>query len=253
MGGQMNKKTTAVLAAVLITGLAGCGSSDSGSPAEGTTATATPSTPSLPSEVNGLPVKGLADDGKGEYLQTTLDENDPALEYDSSIVHPTALELFSEEEIEAGQEFAMYFAAEEFMDSTLNGNPDDPEAMEEWWDENKDYFHSDHAEEIHSVLETAVIVIRGSLREPNDLTYGSDQGHVLSRSLVPDEIYGAVYEGDDLLGVSAEFEVEHALVLDGTETPDPVSGTVQLLLKQEDSGEWKIAGTNSMVVMKPVK
>ncbi|WAP53055.1 hypothetical protein OL239_08190 [Arthrobacter sp. ATA002] len=250
---KVHKAVSTGLAAALMMGLAGCGSSDSGSSAVEPSADAASSAPALPEEVNGLPVKTLANDGKGEYLQTTLDEDDPALDYDSSIVHPTALDLFSAEEIEAGQKFAMYFAAEEFMDSTLNGNPDDPEAMQEWWDENGDSFHSDHAEEIRSVLDSAVIVIRGSLREPNDLTYGPDKGHVLSRSLVPAEIYGAVYEGDDLLGVSADFEVEHALVLDGTETPDPVSGTVKLLLKQEDSGEWKIAGTNSMVVMKPVQ
>jgi hypothetical protein len=85
---------------------------------------------------HGLKVKGPANNGKGDYLQITVKDNDPAITYDANVVTPQIAAKFTPEEIAEAQKFAMTFVVEEGFDSTLN----DGTNADEWLSRNADKF-----------------------------------------------------------------------------------------------------------------
>ena len=92
---------------------------------------------------HGLKVKGPANNGKGDYLQITVQDNDPAITYDANVVMPEVAAKFTPEEIAEAQKFAMTFVVEEGFDSTLN----DGTNADEWLGKNLDKFAPrDHSE-----------------------------------------------------------------------------------------------------------
>lgn len=95
-----------------------------------------------------LKVKGLAENEKGQYLQITISDDDPALVYDPNIVTPQISEKFTAEEITEAQKFAMTFFVEEGLDSTLN----DGTNYDEWINRELSNF----TPRLHSELTTAL-------------------------------------------------------------------------------------------------
>lgn len=85
---------------------------------------------------HGLKVKGPANNGKGDYLQITVQDNDPAITYNADVVMPEVASKFTPEEIAQAQKFAMTFVVEEGFDSTLN----DGTNADEWLSRNVDKF-----------------------------------------------------------------------------------------------------------------
>lgn len=85
---------------------------------------------------HGLKVKGPANNGKGDYLQITVKDNDPAITYNPEVVTPQIAAKFTPEEIASAQKFAMTFVVEEGFDSTLN----DGTNADEWLSRNLDKF-----------------------------------------------------------------------------------------------------------------
>jgi hypothetical protein len=98
-------------------------SSPSDSASETATPTATP-TPTVTSLARGVVAKGVANDGIGDYLQTSITDGDPAMQYDPAIVDDAAKAHFSEAELTEAQRMIVRFIAEEAIDSTLNGGTD---------------------------------------------------------------------------------------------------------------------------------
>lgn len=85
---------------------------------------------------HGLKIKGPANNGKGDYLQITVQDNDPAITYNPEVVFPEVAAKFTPEEIAEAQKFAMTFVVEEGFDSTLN----DGTNADEWLSRNVDKF-----------------------------------------------------------------------------------------------------------------
>lgn len=85
---------------------------------------------------HGLKIKGPANNGKGDYLQITVQDNDPAITYNAEVVFPEVAAKFTPEEIAEAQKFAMTFVVEEGFDSTLN----DGTNADEWLSRNVDKF-----------------------------------------------------------------------------------------------------------------
>jgi hypothetical protein len=85
----------------------------------------------------GLVAKGVANDGKGDYLQTSIADTDPAMKYNPAIADDAAKAHYSEAELAEAQKVIVRFIAEEGIDSTLNNGTD----IDGWFAANKDQIH----------------------------------------------------------------------------------------------------------------
>lgn len=204
-----------------------------------------------------LPVKGIANDGKGDFLQTAISPDDVAFKYDPSIVKGTATDRFSVEDITAAQKVAVTFIAEEALDSTMSGNPKDKAVKDAWWEKNKDKFYSSSQEEFHKDVlgddANKPIVFRGYFRS-YDLAYGKDKTHLNSYTIKPVEVHGGDVNG--LPAVAFKFEVTFKLnvVVDGKEKLETTKAEVnQTLVKDKATGEFKFTGYYSKFSTTPVK
>lgn len=230
------------------------------------TPSATPSSiPAVPAvtpgaTVNGIPTKTeIANDGKGQYIQTTISPDDPALKYNPAIVEETASSAYSPEEITDAQKFTMTFIAEESIDSTLNNNPGNAEVQEAWWAKNKDNFDPAYQAEAYNDLKgndpSKPLVFRGQFRDGKyDLTSGADQAHVYSRTITPTRVLGGVVNGRQLIAFDAEVNFAMNAKVNGAVTQEATSGLVSYTLgKNESTGKWQIVGYTSNFSTTPVK
>lgn len=209
--------------------------------------------------INGMPTKAeLANDGKGEYVQTSISPDDPAFTYNPSIVDPSASGTYSPEDITAAQKVAVTFLAEEGIDSTLNNNPSDVSNQEAWWAKNKDRFAPTHQDEIHNAIlandPNQPFVFRGQYRAGKyDLASGPSTTHVLSRTITPVAIKAGNIKGESLLGVQSKVDFTLNAVSDGAPAKETVSGTVSYTLLKDSSGKWLITGSSANYNITPVK
>lgn len=209
--------------------------------------------------INGIPTKPeISNDGKGEYIQTSIAADDPALTYNPAIVDPSA-SSYSPEDITAAQKVAITFLAEEGIDSTLNNNPADVANQEAWWAKNKDRFAPAHQDTIHNAIiandPNQPIVFRGQHRAGKyDLASGPSSTHVLSRTITPVAVKAGNINGENLLGVQSKVDFTLNAVSDGAPAKESVSGTVSYtMVKDSSSGKWLIAGSSAQYTITPVK
>lgn len=114
----------------------GCGIQGPGGTPEDShspSASISPAAPAGPSITGGEVIKT----DKGEYLQSTIADDDPAMTYDPATAIGNPEDHVSREQIEKGQKFTVKFLAEEVMDSPLNNNAS---GVDGWWSKNKDKF-----------------------------------------------------------------------------------------------------------------
>lgn len=278
MTGVSARKTLgAVVAASVIIALSACGVDDGKAQAEpdaqpstaaitSATATATPSATAKTGvkagdAINGLPTKTeLANDGKGDYIQTTIAPDDPALTYNPAIVSQEEPSLFSEEEIKDAQKFVMTFLAEEGFDSILNDNPSDPKVQDAWWAKNKDKIDPSYQAELLADLKAndpnKPMVFRGQFRQDRankyNLVHGSDATRVYSRKITPNEIVTGVRNGQKLIGIHSDVEFSMNAVVDGKTVVEATSGTAGYTVTQSPEGKWLITGYKSNYTTMPV-
>lgn len=210
--------------------------------------------------INGIPTKTeLANDGKGEYIQTTISPDDPALKYNPSIVDPGATGVYSPDEIAEAQKFAVTFIAEEGIDSTLNNNPGDEATQEAWWAKNKDKFTAADQPEIYRILKSndpnLPLVFRGQFRSTGkyDLASGPGATHVYSRTITPVSIKGGVINGQKLLGLQAKVDFALNANVNGGTVKEATTGLVSYTMTKDDSGKWLMTGFESKFTTTPVK
>jgi hypothetical protein len=196
---------------------------------------------------DGLPIKGVINDGIGDYVQTTIDDDDQALIYVESTTDDAAKQHFTAEELAAAQKFVMTFVAEEFLDSELNGNPS-PEARHKWWTEHQDLFHSSVHDDVSSKIisydVTNMPLLTGEWREGTfGLAYGEDQPHVIQRKFTDITIAGGISPiNEPYLGIGFNYTVRLMNQFNtGDRKWNEVYGPAQFSAAQEN-GEWKIAG-----------
>lgn len=233
------------------------GASPSSSPSAAAT---TPSGPKPGDVINGLPTKKeLANDGKGDYIQTTIASDDPAFTYNPAIVEPNASSAFSEDDIKEVQKKFVTFVAEETIDSTLNDNPSDTSAQDAWWAKHKDQIDSASQAEFLAALKSndpnQPFVFRGQHRQtgvPNySLAHGSDVTHVNSRKITLKAIRAGVLKGKQVLGVQADVEFTLNAVVNGKPVLESSKGIVSYTFTKDASGKFLISGTNGKYTITP--
>lgn len=206
---------------------------------------ATP-TPSAP--VSNVPVKEVVNNGKGEYQQTTISPDDPALKYDPNVVMPDATAKFSPEEIAAAQKSAVTFLAEEGIDSTLNDGKD----VDGWWAKNKDRIAPELQAPVYDYLKSGKnFVATGSWDAANSggwgYVYNKDQPRVKNRTIT----VTGVRSEDNPAGTSLIFNTDVDYTMAGKDsagapTDINVKGTMMYAVRKDAAtGNWLITGQKS--------
>lgn len=210
---------------------------------------------------DGLPVKNSTpvNDVKGEYLQTTLADNDPAYDFPASVVDPTATDLFTNEEIKSAQNFIAKFTAEEAIDSTLNGNPESVDATEKWLSDNKHVFspisYDSIREQVLRMDTETPLVFRPFARNGYGTVYGVDKTRISQRHIETSLICGGEVQNQPKPGLSITNSVAFAtkVIAQGKEVDEYTYGSVTYIVVPGDTqGEWLIAGFNAKHYFTPV-
>lgn len=221
-------------------------SSASSASASGSAAASPTPTPSSKFPYNlqkGLVAKGVANDGHGDYIQTSITDTDPAMQYKPSIAEDAAKAHFSEAELAEIQKVIVRFIAEEGIDSTLNGggNPD------RWLAAHKDQIHPTFQAGLLKDLKDGKDVVARELwmaTKPGlSYLHSADTARVTRRTITP--VKFRYVEGNDLQGVYLDTTVAYAMAVtsNGTRKPDQNS-TADIsyaVAKDAADGKWKIA------------
>lgn len=222
-------------------------------------ATSQPSETTTPSEAPAraegrVPVKdGLISDGRGEYQQTTIADDDPAMIFTPTIADETATSRFSTEELASAQAFTIRFLAEEGLDSTANGGGG-PE-FEAWWtNTGAAYFHPVQRDVIYTDASEAArtgSTTEGSpiLRAPwragkYDFDYSAGT-RITERSITPTHIEGTDSpSGQPYVGIQSTVSLKSPIVVDGRKTLEQIDGNVtyRVMKDESDGNKWKIVG-----------
>lgn len=201
--------------------------------------------------VKGIPTKSeLANNGKGEYIQTTISDDDPAMKFNSALVTtPEASKLFTDAEMEDAQKFVMRYIAEEIIDSQINDNSTDTKNIDDWWAKNKDKMAPQYQEEFLSSLKgddlTKALVFRTNFRTYS-LDYGKDKTRVFDRKLTVDKIQGGTINGSSVLIFDASGNFSMPAVVGDSVKQEDTSASFRLSVSKEPStGKWVIVGAKN--------
>jgi hypothetical protein len=223
--------------------------------------------------VNGIQTKKeLANDGKVNYVQTSIADSDFASAYNPLIVTDIALKLHTPEELAEGQKVASRFVTEEVIDSTLNDNPSDQETINKWVEKNRSKFDPEQIDGFIKSLQTPAknlenpsatsgtssvrqdtFLIRGSYREGKyTLVNGNNQTRVLSRTITPTAIRADTIGGKPYVEYESTIRVAYGVKINGVLSQEIVTGTVQTTLRKDPaSGNWLIAGATNKFDITP--
>lgn len=266
----MKKASIAVMLAVVsMMTVSSCSASpvednkQSASTASPTTTTSAPSAVASPSGnpkagdvINGLPTKSeLADNGKGKYIQTTILDSDPAMQYDQKVDRPEVTQLFNPDEVAEAQKFVIRFVAEEAIDSTINDNYADMAVVNAWWEKNKDKIDPNYSDMLHQSLMNSKDMTLALVQRAHFRTYGlangSDKTHVLTRKISLGSISGVTQNGINYLAFTGT--ADYTLATD-VGTPEPTQAAFQLsVTKNPATGKWVISGFKNTFSTTPVK
>lgn len=245
---------TAVLSAsaLLVTGCAGNSpqsapvASEAASPvseAPSTSANATPAA-SAAAVIAGIPTKGLANDGKGVYLQTTIADTDPAMKYNPAIADEAAKAHFTPDDLAEAHKVAVRFIAEEAIDSTLNGGSTD---VDGWYAAHKNQIHPANQDIMLSDLKAGkddVAREQWITSKPGySYLHGDSTSRVKSRKITPTEVY--YVEGSGLQGVTVKTAATWTMEVTGGSNSGIQSTSAEIsysVAKDPADGKWKIAG-----------
>ena len=211
----------------------------SAAPATVPTPTAVPAA-ALPA---GIIAKGVANDGKGDYLQTTIADTDPAMQYNPALADDAAKAHYSEADLAEAQKVAVKFIAEEVIDSTLNGGGN----VDTWWAAHKDQIHPLNQDMMLSELKAGKDnVARESwmaTKPGYSYVHGADTPRVQSRTITP--VAFRYVESDTLQGVMLDTQISYSMkVTGGTHTgiQSTTANASYAVAKDPADGKWKIAG-----------
>lgn len=215
------------------------------SPSESASATPTPS-PTPTSLARGVVAKDVANDGIGEYLQTSITDGDPAMQYDPAIVDDSAKAHFSEAELAEAQKVIVRFIAEEVIDSTLNGGTD----VDGWWAAHKDQIHPANQVMLTDLKSENDILARErwmAKRPGLSYAHGAGTSRVQERTITPLKLY--YVESAEAQGVMLDTQAFYEMpVTYGAGNKKVQSTTAEISIavaKDPADGKWKIAGYNT--------
>jgi hypothetical protein len=248
---------TAMLAtsALLATGCSGNGAQ--AVPAPSTTesaasatvaATTAPTTSAVPAVAlpAGIIAKGVANDGKGQYLQTSIADTDPAMQYNPAITDDAAKAHYSAADLADAQKVIVKFIAEEAIDSTLNGGTD----IDGWFAAHKDEIFPTNQAIMLSELKAGkddVAREQWIASKPGySYVHGADTPRVTARTITPTKF--RYVESGSLQGVMLDTNVSYSMKVTGGSHTGIQSTTATIsfaVAKDSADGKWKIAGYNS--------
>ncbi|MHA7297680.1 hypothetical protein [Pseudarthrobacter sp. MDT3-1] len=223
------------------------GGSDAASAAATPSATPSPTSKFPYTLPSGLVAKGVANDGKGDYLQTSIADTDPAMQYNPTITDDAAKAHYSEAELAEAQKVIVRFIAEEVIDSTLNDGTD----IDGWWATHKDQVHPLNQEVMLNELKAGkddVAREQWMASKPGfSYVHGANTPRVTMRTITPQKF--RYVESANLQGVMLDTTAAYAMSVtaDGTPKPDQNS-TAEIsfaVAKDPADGKWKIAGYNA--------
>lgn len=233
------KITTALTGSALIFSimLTGCSSSnnDSNPSTTETFSSADSAAPKIPDTGE------VMDNGKGKYLQSTINDDDPAMKMNRQLFLSDATAIYSEEELHEAQKTVVRFIAEETIDSTVQGGGN----AEEWFAKNKDRFTPEYQPEVQKALKDSksAFLINSEIRDEAgyDLKYDEKSVRVENRSILLKSITKA---SNDRINVSADIKYKLKTNDNKSET---VSGEVSYIVTKTSDGKWLISGHKNKV------
>jgi hypothetical protein len=196
----------------------------------------------------GIIAMGVASDGKGDYLQTSIADTDPAMRYDPAITDDAAKAHFSADDLAEAQKVAVKFIAEEVIDSTLNGGTD----VDGWWAAHKDQIHPDNQAIMLKDLKSSdtdstkeVLTRERWIADRPGYAYlhGATTPRIQSRTITPSKL--RYVSGNGLEGVMIDTASTWTMkVTGGTHTGVQSTGGNDSIAVAKDTadGKWKIAG-----------
>lgn len=247
---------TGVVGALIFT--SACSASEVASPAPVTSsASATPTASAEPTAAtvalkmaDGITIKGVANDGVGDYLQTSIADDDPAMKYNPALADAGAKAHYSEAELAEAQKVVVRFIAEEAIDSTLNGGKGD---VDVWWNSHKDQIHPLNQELMLADMKTpnnaTLSTEKWMAEKPTPYTYvhGTETPRVTARTITPLAL--RFVESANLQGVMLDTNVTYSMeVTDGKKrNMQNSTGELSFAVAKDpaDGGKWKIAGYNT--------
>lgn len=210
------------------------------------TAIAAPTTNAEPVAAlpKGIVAKGVANDGKGAYLQTTISDTDPAMQYNPAIADDAAKAHYSAAELAEAQKVIVKFIAEEAIDSTLNGGTD----VDGWWAAHKDQIHpanlSIMRDDLNSMSKDILARERWIANRPGySYMHGDTTPRIKSRTITPTSLF--YVESGNLQGVMLTTNATWSMEVTGGSHSGIQSTTAEIsfaVAKDPADGKWKIAG-----------
>lgn len=204
--------------------------------------------------IDGMPtLKDLASDQNGEWRKTTILPNDPAFDYDPSVVSQVVNTAWSDDEIKEAQRMAVEMAVD-MIDTSGNGAPSDLQSRVTWWEDNKDKFDPAWQQDIYNALisddPNMAVVFKGShrLHEDSDLDYGlmygKDEVHVKDREIKTTGIdLGALQDSRNAIIVSLDLKYTNVAEVDGKKVDEQATSTLIFHMSNEnEKGEMLITG-----------
>lgn len=194
-----------------------------------------------------LPNNGkVKDNGHGEYLQTTILDDDPAMQLNENIIDDEVKEIYSDAKILKAQQTVIKFIAEETIDSRIQGGGN----VNEWLTNNKTRFTEPYLLEARKAIEdpNGGFLINNPEREKAgyDLAYDPDDIRISYRIITPTSI--TLASGDRPL---VEADIEYGIKTnDGKQ--EVASGTVSYAVTENQNGDWLISGYKNSVKISPV-
>lgn len=246
---------TAMLAAsaLLATGCSGNGAQ--AAPAPSTTesaaspevsAKAAPTATAVPAAMlpAGIIAKGVANDGKGVYLQTSIADTDPAMKYDPALADAAAKAHYSDAELAEAQKTVVKFIAEETIDSTLNGGSTD---VNGWFAAHKDQIHPANQAIMLADLKAGKDDVAReqwiAQRPGYSYLHGDTTPRIKSRTITPTAL--RFVESGNLQGVMLDTKAAWTMEVSGGSHSGVQSTTAEIsyaVAKDPADGKWKIAG-----------
>jgi hypothetical protein len=199
---------------------------------------------------SGLIAKGVANNGKGSYIQTSIADSDPAMKYNPAITDDAAKAHFSAAELAEAQKVIVRFMAEEVIDSTIKGGTD----IDGWWAKHKDQIHPVDQTGTLAKLKAGEEVLDRQLwmtkEDGLSFDYGAERPRIASRTITPERLY--YVQGNGLEGIKFDTRVAYTTsVIKKTAAktvkyPTSTYGSMSYAVAKDPAdGKWKIAGYNT--------
>lgn len=207
---------------------------------------ATPSAPpaEIPSGIGTPAPTGVAvSNSKGSYLQSTISDDDPAMQVDPSKVDPS-LSSTDPADIQAAQKTIVKFTAEEGIDSTLNGGGDN---VDQWWEKNKSRLApAYHSDMLGTLKEGKPFVMNEKWQEAYEGKYSyitdAKKPRIYDRKITPTVLWSPT-PGTVAIQMDVEYKMPVKPGVGKTGTGiQTTAGTMTYSATKDANGNWLIDG-----------